>query len=108
MKLQVKLQGILALAFCLSVSVICIVGCTPVKVQQGNLLPQSRIERLQLGMSKEKVTSIMGTSVLMTPFSDNHWDYAYTSRVNHGPMTKKHLVLDFAGNKLTHISSENV
>jgi outer membrane protein assembly factor BamE len=80
-------------------------SCTPVKVQQGNLLPQSRIERLQVGMTKEQVARIMGTSLLMTPFSDNHWDYAYLTRVNSKTTAQKHLVLDFEGDKLTHISS---
>lgn len=78
-------------------------ACTPIKVQQGNLLPQSRIERLQIGMSKEEVSKIMGTSLLITPFSEQHWDYAYTIRVGNGPTTKKRLELDFEGNKLTKI-----
>ncbi len=82
-----------------------VAACTPVKVQQGNLLPQSRIDRLQVGMTKEEVERIMGTSLLMTPFSDSHWDYAYTYRLGNGAMTKKHLVLDFDGDTLTRISS---
>jgi outer membrane protein assembly factor BamE len=83
-----------------------IVGCTPVKVQQGNLLPQQRIERLQVGMTKEQVAKIMGTSLLMTPFSDSHWDYAYTKRIGGKAIAHKHLVLDFEGDVLTHISSD--
>jgi len=70
-------------------------SCVKTKVQQGNLLPQSRIERLQAGMTKAEVANIMGTSLLITPFTDDRWDYAYTVRVNDGPITKKHLVLYF-------------
>jgi outer membrane protein assembly factor BamE len=80
-------------------------ACTPVKVQQGNLLPKSRIERLHVGMTKQEVERVMGTSLLMTPFSDNHWDYAYTYRLGNGTMTKKHLVLDFEGDTLARIST---
>lgn len=78
-------------------------ACTPVKVQQGTMLPESKIERLQVGMSKEEVTKIMGTSLLTTPFSDSHWDYAYTKRIGDKSIDKKHLVLNFEGDKLTQI-----
>jgi outer membrane protein assembly factor BamE len=90
----------------LSVSLISLglLACTPKKVQQGNLLPQSKIERLEVGMSKADVTRIMGTSLLMTPFSEDHWDYAYTTQTGHGPITKKHLELDFEGDTLSRIT----
>lgn len=93
------------LALILSIFALFIVACTPVKVQQGNLLPQNKIERLQVGMTKEEVVRIMGTSLLMTPFSDNHWDYAYTKRIGSDTIADKHLVLDFEGDKLIHISN---
>ncbi len=93
------------LALFLSIFSLLMVSCTPVKVQQGNLIPQSRIERLQVGMTKEEVARIMGTSLLMTPFSDNHWDYAYTKRIGSKTIVQKHLVLDFEGDTLARISN---
>lgn len=99
MKLHLTLP--LFLSFCL---VVALPACTPVKVQQGNLIPQSRIERLKVGMTKNDVARIMGTTLLMTPFSDSHWDYAYVKRVGSDTVMKKHLVLDFDGDILTHIS----
>lgn len=80
-----------------------LLACAPVKTQQGTILPESKIERLHVGMTKEEVTKIMGTSLLTTPFSDSRWDYAYTTRINKGPITKKHLVLDFEGDTLIRI-----
>lgn len=100
---MMKLKPALGLLF--SIFSVLLVACTPVKVQQGNLLPQSRIDRLQVGMTKEEVARIMGTSLLMTPFSDEHWDYAYTKRVGSETILQKHLVLDFEGDKLAHISN---
>lgn len=49
-------------------------------VQQGNLLPQAKINRLKIGMSKEDVAILMGTSLLSPVFNENRWDYAYTLR----------------------------
>lgn len=80
-----------------------LLACTPVKTEQGVMLPESKIERLYIGMSKAEVTKIMGTTLLMTPFSSNHWDYAYTTRVDDGPLHKKHLELDFEGDRLVAI-----
>ncbi len=64
-------------------------------VQQGNLLPQSLIERLKIGMSKEDSAILMGTSLLSPTFNDNRWDYAYTWRRGNGPLEIHHLTLFF-------------
>lgn len=83
-----------------------LVACTPVKVQQGNLLPQSKLDRLHIGMNKQEVAQVMGTSLLSTPFTDSHWDYAYTRKINDKTIVSKHVVLDFEGNTLTTISTQ--
>ncbi len=72
-------------------------------VQQGNLLPQSKIDHLKIGMSKEDVVILMGNSLLSPTFNNNRWDYAYTCRKGGGPMQKKHVVLYFSNNHLTKI-----
>jgi outer membrane protein assembly factor BamE len=82
-----------------------LLSCTPIKTQQGTMLPESKIERLYVGMSKTEVTKIMGTTLLMTPFSNDHWDYAYTTRINQGSVEKKHLVIDFYDDKVTRITT---
>lgn len=53
-------------------------------VQQGNLLPQDKIERLKVGMSKEDTAILMGTSLLSPLFNNDRWDYAYTWRRGSG------------------------
>ncbi|CEK09498.1 small protein A [Legionella hackeliae] len=72
-------------------------------VQQGNLLPQSKIERLKLGMSKNDVAILMGTSLLSPTFNNERWDYAYTWRRGAGPLIIKHLSLYFSNDRLARI-----
>ena len=72
-------------------------------VQQGNLLPQAKIERLKMGMSKEDVAILMGTSLLSPVFVTNRWDYAYTWKRGNGPMEIRHVSLYFSGNSLAGI-----
>jgi outer membrane protein assembly factor BamE len=72
-------------------------------IQQGNLLPQSKIERLKPGMSKEDVVILMGSSLLNPPFEENRWDYAFTWRRGSGATTQRHLVLYFKNDRLARI-----
>jgi outer membrane protein assembly factor BamE len=72
-------------------------------VKQGNLLPQARIERLKIGMSKNDVAILMGTSLLSPTFNNNRWDYAYTCRKGSGPLLIRRLSLYFANETLTRI-----
>ncbi len=72
-------------------------------VQQGNLIPADKVERLKLGMSKEEVAILMGTSLLSPIFNNERWDYAYTWRRGSGSMEIRHVVLYFAKERLTRI-----
>ena len=75
-------------------------------VQQGNLLPQTKIERLKIGMSKEDAAILMGTSLLSPTFNNNRWDYAYTWRRGSGSMERRNLSLYFTRNRLARIEHQ--
>lgn len=72
-------------------------------VQQGNLLPQEKIQRLKIGMSKEDAGILMGSSLLSPMFSRDRWDYAYTWRKGNGPQETRNLTLYFVNNRLSRI-----
>lgn len=72
-------------------------------IQQGNLLPNTKIERLKLGMSKNDVAILMGTSLISPTFNNNRWDYAYTWRRGNHAMEARHVSLYFSGNALIQI-----
>lgn len=72
-------------------------------VQQGNLLPDSKIERLKVGMSKDDAAILMGTSLLSSSFNNDRWDYAYTKRKGNGVTQVRHLSLFFVHGRLARI-----
>lgn len=72
-------------------------------VQQGNLLPQSKIARLRIGMSKDDVAILMGNSLLSPTFNNNRWDYAYTRRKGNGDLIVCNLSLYFVNGALARI-----
>ena len=72
-------------------------------VQQGNLLQRPTVERLKLGMSKDDVAILMGTSLLSPIFNDDRWDYAYTWRRGSGATTVRNVSLYFTHGRLSRI-----
>ena len=76
------------------------------KKQQGNLLPSGKIARLHVGMSKQEVAVIMGTSLISPIFRKNRWDYVYTKQKGNGPMEKRKAVLYFENGRLSRINTD--
>jgi outer membrane protein assembly factor BamE len=74
--------------------------------QQGNLLPQEKVDRLRIGMSKNNAAILMGTSLISPTFNNDRWDYAYTWRRGNGPMAIRHASLYFARGSLVRIEQK--
>lgn len=72
-------------------------------VQQGNFISSRKIERLKLGMSKEEVAVLMGTSLLSPLFNNERWDYAYTMNHRGQVVMIRHVSLYFKGDRLVRI-----
>jgi outer membrane protein assembly factor BamE len=74
-------------------------------VQQGNLLPEKKIKQLKIGMTKEAVAVLMGTSLLSPTFNNNRWDYVYTWRKGSASDTVRHVNIYFKNNRVTRIDA---
>lgn len=72
-------------------------------VEQGNLLPEQMIARIKIGMSKNDVAILTGSSLLSPTFNNDRWDYAYTFRKGNGSTQVRNLVLYFAQNRVVRI-----
>jgi outer membrane protein assembly factor BamE len=73
-------------------------------VQQGNIVDPDRLARLELGMSKNDVQALLGTSLLQDSFHPDRWDYFYSLRKARKKDTeKKILTLYFKDGKLNQI-----
>lgn len=77
-----------------------------VDIQQGNVIEQSMIDKLEPGMSKSKVTFIMGTPLLVDPFHSNRWEYIYSIEPGDGERAQRHIALFFKEDKLTHLEGD--
>jgi outer membrane protein assembly factor BamE len=75
-------------------------------IQQGNILKQSTIEQLKLGMTEEQVRYLLGSCVLQPAFQANRRDYVYFYQPGHAQSTQRHVTLIFVHGRLRHIKIE--
>jgi outer membrane protein assembly factor BamE len=64
-----------------------------VDVQQGNLLDQTDIDAVQIGMTRSQVRFLLGTPVAGTGFRQDRWDYMYYLKPGKSSDTLQHWVI---------------
>lgn len=69
-------------------------------VQQGNLVTEEMIDRLEPGMTRVQVRYLLGTPALIDIFHTDRWYYTYTIQRGHDEMEKRPLVVYFDGDLL--------
>lgn len=74
--------------------------------KQGNLLPDSKLEKLHTGMSKSEVAALMGTSLISPMFRTSRWDYVNTHQKVNYPVQVKTVIVYFKGDRLVKIDKD--
>lgn len=77
-----------------------------VDIQQGNVIDQSMVNKLEAGMSKAKVRFIMGTPLLVDPFHSHRWDYIYSLEPGDSEREQRRLSVFFEDDKLIHLEGD--
>jgi len=75
-------------------------------VQQGNIVTEEMIDRLELGMTRSQVRFLLGTPMLTDLFHTNRWDYTYTIRRAHDKMATTRLTLLFEADRLVEVQGD--
>lgn len=83
---------------------------TPYKmdIQQGNVVTQEMISKLQPGMTRSQVRFALGTPLVVDPFRDNRWDYVYRYDKRGQQVEHRRIVVIFDGDKLVRIEGDVV
>ena len=66
-----------------------------VTVQQGNIVTQDMVDKIQIGMTKTQVQYILGTPLVIDTFDPSRWDYYYTRVDSKNNKTEQELGLIF-------------
>jgi outer membrane protein assembly factor BamE len=75
-------------------------------VQQGNIVTEEMVDRLEPGMNKSQVRFLLGTPMLTDLFHTNRWDYTYTIRRGHEDMRLTRLTLWFEEDALARVEGD--
>ncbi len=76
------------------------------EIQQGNVIAPEMVEKLKPGMTSRQVKFVMGSPQLTDPFHKDRWDYLYILRSDGKIAEKRHLILFFEGDVLSHIDNQ--
>lgn len=82
-------------------------GCVyKIDIQQGNIVTQEMLSKLELGMTKQKVRFALGTALLQDMFHQNRWDYFYSVQKHLETPQQRRISLIFDQDKLVAINGE--
>ena len=83
-------------------------GVYRIDIQQGNIITQSMVKKIRIGMTRNQILYIMGTPVLEDKFSHNRWTFLYTLKSGNKPSQQKQVTLFFNDNILSKFEEKNI
>lgn len=75
--------------------------------RQGNVIEQSELNKLELGMTQKQVAYLLGTPVASSPFDANRWDYFGYYKSPRGKVATRTVSLFFKDDKLARMVGVN-
>jgi len=81
-------------------------GIYRIDIQQGNVVTQDMLDRLQKGMEKRKVRLVLGTPLITDTFHQDRWDYIYSFQKGGGSPTLRNITLRFKKGRLASIEGD--
>ncbi|RKZ36171.1 MAG: outer membrane protein assembly factor BamE, partial [Gammaproteobacteria bacterium] len=68
-------------------------GVYRIDIQQGNVVTQDMLDRLETGMEKRKVRYLLGTPLIIDTFNSGRWDYLYSFQPGGGKRVQRRISL---------------
>jgi len=83
-------------------------GCswfTPYKmeIRQGNYVTPEMSKKIRVGMSRQQVSSVLGSPLVSDVFHANRWDYIYRFEEQGKPLEQQRYTLFFEGDFVKRI-----
>ena len=79
-----------------------------IDIQQGNLVTQDMVARLQTGMTRAQVRYVLGTPLVTDVFHPDRWDYIYRYEKGGKLIEQRRIVAVFSSDKLLRIEGDVV
>ena len=90
-----------------------VAGCnliTPYKmdIQQGNVITQDMLARVEPGMTRSQVRFALGTPLVVDPFRSDRWDYVYFYQKGGLTAEQRRIAVIFKDDRLVRIDGDVV
>jgi len=86
----------------------CVSACIyRIDIQQGNLLDDSDIDQVEVGMTRSQVQFLLGTPMVEDSFHRDRWDYAYYLR--HGrnrEVERRWVIVHFQNERVARVERD--
>lgn len=75
-----------------------------VPIQQGNFLETKDIDQVAVGMTQVQVRYVLGTPMVVDPFTKDRWDYVYYLKTTKMRQPEqRHFIVYFEGGNVSRI-----
>ena len=83
-------------------------GCIfRIDIQQGNLLEESAVNQVEIGMTRSQVRFLLGTPMVADSFHQNRWDYTYYFQEGKSKeIEQRWLIVYFAEDQVERIEKD--
>lgn len=75
-------------------------GPHKIDIQQGNVVTQEMVDKLQPGMTRSQVRFVLGTPLVVDPFRNDRWDYVYSFKKRGDLVEQRQLRVFFKDDKM--------
>src|SRR5574337_918614 len=76
-----------------------------ITIQQGNVVTQDQLDKVQPGMNRMQVRDVLGTPLLADTFHADRWDYVFFLSQRGRVVQRRDVVLIFDGDRLKSIEA---
>jgi len=78
-----------------------------IDIQQGNLLEETAVEQVAVGMTKNQVLFLLGTPMVTDSFHEGRWDYTYYLRRGRSrDIDRRWMIVYFDGDIVSRIERD--
>lgn len=77
-------------------------------IPQGNLVSESMVSQLKVGMTREQVVYVMGSPLLDNAFDANEWDYIYQVHKADGKVATRRASITFKNSVVATIDQQGI
>lgn len=78
------------------------------EIRQGNYISPEMRNKIKVGMSRQQVTSVLGSPLVSDVFHANRWDYIYRFEAKGKLIEQQRLTLYFDGDFVTRIDESQI